>query len=278
MAASGGRRRGQYQQYTPAQLAAAVYDHLHKNLTLEEAAELHQVPVSTVADHARKERKGERVKRAGSPTTLTFAEELAIVSWCLAMAALGFPASKTTVRNKASQIAAKRGKSFRSRSGRAGQKWWIGFRRRWKTQLTIRKPSRATREHSAFTRCELDSWYERLWAVIQEHSIKPEDIWNLDETGLEQKGGRERVLVAAGARHAKATLTELREHVTILSCIRSNGQRLPPLWLFKGKEGADVSARTKRNVMTGCEKGATYARTGERFFVCLFLLLSFRSV
>uniref|UniRef100_T1I899 Uncharacterized protein n=2 Tax=Rhodnius prolixus TaxID=13249 RepID=T1I899_RHOPR len=66
----------------------------------------------------------------------------------------------------------------------AGREWLVGFMSRHK-KLTLRKPESTSLGRAAcFNQANLDAFYNNLREVYQQHSFLPQDIWNVDETGV----------------------------------------------------------------------------------------------
>ncbi|KAG6622183.1 putative TRAF3-interacting protein [Phytophthora cinnamomi] len=64
---------------------------------------------------------------------------------------------------------------------------------------------------------------------------KPERIWNCDETVICPQGHTgERVIFPKGLR-ANVQRSDDRENVSIMACVSAAGDRMPPLYIFKGK-------------------------------------------
>jgi hypothetical protein len=60
------------------------------------------------------------------------------------------------------------------------------------------------------------------------------------------------VLVKIGSKYVRQIIPNEREHVTFLTCINSNGEYIPNLYIFKGKQRKDEYIRK-------CKPGAVYA-------------------
>jgi hypothetical protein len=266
-------KRGKYRKYEPAQMAAALAAHKAGD-TLQSAAEAHSVPYSTLQNRAALDEKGVQPKPPGRPTTLTFLEELLVITWMLVMAAVGFPARKRAIVDKAFAVANVRGAMFRSKNGKPGKRWWKNFRYRWRKQFAMNKASRLSAKKAKLTREQLNAWYDRLRWIMEFHKIRETDVFNLDETGLDREiGGTESVAVGAGSGRATKVCSDMAQHVTVLSTIRSNGGALPPFFLFRGKEGASVRTRWEYDPLDGCTPGSQFARTGTFVFLYDHLLL-----
>jgi hypothetical protein len=261
-----GKRRGKYRKYKPEQMAAALEELKGvPDATLEGVAAKHGVPYTSLQNHKDREEKGLPVRRSGRPDTLTFTEQLLVITWMLVMRVIGFPPTKAAILDKAKEVLSKRNGKFRTKSGKPGRKWWSRFKTRWKHQFTMQKPSRLSQAKAKLTREALNAWYDRLGWIINHYGIRQDDIFNLDETGLDKGlGGNEPVAVGVGSGRAVKIGSELSQHVTILSTIRSNGAALPPFYIFRGKEGADVNRKWDYDPLKGAPAGSCMARTGTK--------------
>ncbi|KAE8876377.1 hypothetical protein PF005_g19301 [Phytophthora fragariae] len=79
-------------------------------------------------------------------------------------------------------------------------------------------------------------YFNNLQSVMKTLDIfdKPNRIWNCDETGICPQGrGRVRVIRPKGLR-ANVQRSADRENVSIMACVNAAGERMPPLYIFKG--------------------------------------------
>jgi hypothetical protein len=60
------------------------------------------------------------------------------------------------------------------------------------------------------------------------------------------------VLAKIGTKYVRQIIPNEREHVTVLTCINSDGEYISNLYIFKGKQRKDEYIRK-------CESGAMYA-------------------
>lgn len=72
--------------------------------------------------------------------------------------------------------------------------------------------------------------------MIEKENIKPEDIYNMDESGftIGDVEASQRIINAAIRQRFQAKPGR-QEWVTAVECICANGTSLPPLIIFKGK-------------------------------------------
>ena len=66
------------------------------------------------------------------------------------------------------------------------------------------------------------------------------------------RNGGGRVLAKIGSKYVRQIIPNKKEHITILTCINSNGDYISNMYIFKGKQQKDEYIRK-------CEPGAVYA-------------------
>ncbi|KAE9116775.1 hypothetical protein PF005_g9599 [Phytophthora fragariae] len=107
---------------------------------------------------------------------------------------------------------------------------------------------------SASTADVVVHYLNNLQSVMKKLDLldKPNRIWNSDETGICPQGrGRVRVICPKGLR-ANVQRSADRENVSIMACVNAAGERMPPLYIFKG-------VRRKHQWMAKAEKSARCA-------------------
>ncbi|XP_046687436.1 uncharacterized protein LOC124373085 [Homalodisca vitripennis] len=115
----------------------------------------------------------------------------------------------------------------------AGPDWFTSFMKRNKT-LSIRTPqatsmSRAT----SFNRTNVDLFFRNLTTVLQRFQYGPNDIWNVDETGVTTVQRPDRIVARRGFRQiGKLTSAERGNLVTIAFAVNAAGNSIPPFFVF----------------------------------------------
>ena len=78
---------------------------------------------------------------------------------------------------------------------------------------------------------EQRKWYKKLWSLIWQYNIKPDNIWNLDEKGIiiGLALGREKAIIQAGSpkRHI-AIIDGSREFYILIKTMSASGHVIPP--------------------------------------------------
>ena len=116
----------------------------------------------------------------------------------------------------------------------AGEDWLRGFRRR-NNNLALRMPeSTSIARAMGFNRPAVSNFFQNLKEVLlRDGTITPQNIWNLDETGIStvvkpgkifgEKGTKQIGRISSGERGAT---------VTMCCCVNSIGNALPPVYVF----------------------------------------------
>ena len=69
--------------------------------------------------------------------------------------------------------------------------------------------------------------------------IPPENIWNMDEKGFQEGGGRkrngEKVILLHHSRSCYKAKSDGLQLVTVIECVNAAGEKMPPGVIFQGK-------------------------------------------
>lgn len=115
----------------------------------------------------------------------------------------------------------------------AGREWLNGFRKRFPS-LSLRKPEptslgRAT----SFNKSNVMKFFENLKNILSRYNIRPENIYNIDETALSTVHKPVKVLAPKSIRQlGKMTSGERGITVTMIGCINAIGNAIPPMLIF----------------------------------------------
>jgi hypothetical protein len=157
---------------------------------------------------------------------LTPHEEQALAEYCRQKGWRGEPLKLEEIRKLASEIS----------GTHVGLNWVYKFKNR-NPSIASRTTQKAESKCSKALNPEaVKSFYDELERVFREYDIHPSDIWNADEKGVFLGGGeiKFRTLVAAEMHQAFSTGDENRKMVTVIECIRSNGESISPLLIHEG--------------------------------------------
>lgn len=129
---------------------------------------------------------------------------------------------------------------FNCETQMAGKEWLRGFRKR-NPEITLRQPEPTSAARAmAFNKQQVENFFEKLDSVIQENSIQPHRIFNMDESGLSTVQKPPRVMAAKGRKQVGSiTSAERGQHVTSVCCMNAIGNFIPPCLIFPRKNRKD---------------------------------------
>ncbi|KAK2578090.1 hypothetical protein KPH14_001323 [Odynerus spinipes] len=115
----------------------------------------------------------------------------------------------------------------------AGEEWFRSFMKR-NPELSVRAAqatslSRAT----SFNKTNVTAFYDNLQTVMDRHKFEPQDIYNVDETGVTTVQKPDRVVARRGTRQVGAlTSAERGTLVTLAFVANALGNVIPPFFVF----------------------------------------------
>ncbi|OSD08324.1 DDE-domain-containing protein [Trametes coccinea BRFM310] len=119
------------------------------------------------------------------------------------------------------------------------RKWLARFLARHEV-LKLGKPSGLDPKRAqAFNEATVERHFDLLRKVMEEHDIPWEHVYNMDEKGI-QRGRRNGELEKYILHRSERPVYKLRsanlELVTVIECVRADGESLKPTFIFPGKE------------------------------------------
>ena len=228
------KRRG---LWTASNLANAL-NAIKLGDSVRKAASANNIPRKTLADYLKRESS---VRLTTGPKCIfTEDQELDLVNRITRLQRVGFPLTKDDVRRNAYIVATALGVSQRfGKSGeatkRAGMDWLKLFLKRHPTISTRTSETLSYGRGAGLNKVVVDQFYDLLDKTIREKKVKPQNIYNMDESGLQMTTRKTSVLAEKGSKRVPQMATgEKGETVSIVACCSATGIFLPPLVIFKG--------------------------------------------
>ena len=229
-------------KYSAEALLATATAVKEQGMKRSAAARRFNAPATTIFDHVsgRYSRIG-----AGGPTILSPAEEREIVITLQVLQEMGFGLTKNLVGvviHDYLKDQPARPNPFQH--GIPGRDWWRLFLKRWESQLSVRKPQHLpTSQATAATPEAIAAWFEKVESVLSTIGLAdfpPNELedymWNCDETGFCSAQACHKILAKRGDKDVQDTLGGSgREYFTVLGAGSAGGVRLPPYFVYKGK-------------------------------------------
>jgi Tc5 transposase DNA-binding domain/helix-turn-helix, Psq domain len=162
---------------------------------------------------------------------LSEAQEGDLVKWILEMEAIGHAISHAQIREMAGLFSA-----YSGGPPSVGSKWVRRFIRRHPAIHV--KVGRAI-DHlqvEATTPEALQTWFELFNRIKSASNIMPENMWNMDETGLALGLCKNQMVIrTSNTKYSYVKCPQDREWVSIIETISVTSCRLRPVCIFKGQ-------------------------------------------
>ena len=217
---------------------AAVSNHEH---TCHSAAIAFDVPRRTLYNRVTKNMKP-RNQAHESDQNLTHAEEKELVRWITRLTITGYAPRYETLRRLAEIIRERRIEKTDNSEVQVkvydeiGKDWVPRFIQRHPELASVRPRSIDSVRIKDTSPEWLQRWFDDLKKVLAEFNIKPENIYNMDESGFaigEKEAGR--IIIDANIRQRYQAKPGRQEWVTVVECVCADGSVIPPLVIFKAE-------------------------------------------
>lgn len=215
--------------------------------SFRKACEQYSVPRGTLFRFVRKDTNtGQRGPRK---TVLNAEEENDLAEHVLELQTLLYGVSTADIRKLAYDYVTKNDIShpFSKEKQRAGYDWLYGFLERH-NELSIRTPEKTSISRmTAFNKVQVGKFFGLLKEVMLLHNFPPENIFNVDESGLSSVPTKQSKIVAKrGAKQVGiVTSAEKGETTTVVCCFNASGTTfVPPAMIFKRKNMTDQLLRS----------------------------------
>ena len=236
-------KREKLQTWSEERMQLAINECLNQQnnndkLSLRSIARAYHVPSSTLCDRIKKPSNVVKPK-IGRKTVFTETEENALVNLLKDMAKRGFGFTRLDIRRIAYEYAEKRSiqHNFSKKTMMAGYDWFQSFISRHKG-LSVRKPENLSLARAMnVNEIVVNKHFSDLLIEMNNNDLldRPECIWNLDESGLQDVFTSGDVVASSTGRVFNITSREKGETTTLLSAINASGIVAPHMIIFKGK-------------------------------------------
>ena len=184
----------------------------------------------TTLQHRARGRKSLQEKARGQQY-LSVSEEKAVVNFLLRQDSFGRPVRIKFIPSIAFAIASQRSVPLRPHNP-PGKNWTALFRKRHADVLKASK-SRAMDWERYNIYDKVVQWFDVIGKVIHDPAVMPENVWNMDETGvLISKLNSVKVLVSKNNRHGCRGVREKRTLITAIECVSAAGKFLNPMVIW----------------------------------------------
>lgn len=222
-------------------LETAIKFILSKKMSIGQAAKHFELKKPTLIFHLKKMEECGKEEYRYSPKkpkqVFSEEEEFLLVKYLQDAANMHYGLTLKQVRALAYEYAIRNKKKVDpswERNKCAGEQWLRDFRKKYKEQLSLRKPeatslSRAT----AFNRENVAKVFSNYKVVLDKYKFEPNEIWNCDETGITTVHVPPKILAPKGRKQIGGmTSGERGVNVTMIAAVNATGNSIPPLFVF----------------------------------------------
>ena len=224
-----GKKR---KQWTNEEMENAIHDVTDRSMPVLRAAKKHGVPKSTL--HDRISGKVSHGEKPGPKPLLTAAEESEFADFLVEVSQAGYGKTRREVRQIAGRVAVDKGKKDKAMVSHG---WFRRFLLR-QPHLSYRKGDpTANVRMNCLTKEVITDYFNLLKDVLTENNLfeSPNQIYNVDETGIALDGHAPRVIAKRGQKKVRYRTSGNRSQLTVIACVNASGQCIPPFVIFDAK-------------------------------------------
>ncbi|XP_065891048.1 uncharacterized protein [Dysidea avara] len=207
----------------------AACDGVRAGQSIRRAAVTYNIPKSTLYDRMTGRVTG---NKPGPLPFLSAEEEDEMVSFLEGCASMGYARSKKQVLALVQRVISTKGINRT-----VGEGWWKSFMKRHGT-LALRMAESLSYVRAVCSQPEiLNHYYDLLQQTLLDHELegRPNQIFNLDESGMSLNPISPKIVVAKGAKHSTSVTSNDKSQITVLACCSAAGYAIPPLVVLDRK-------------------------------------------
>jgi hypothetical protein len=221
--------RGRYKaSYNKDSLKAACEEVKGGNMSERAAAKAYGVPRSTLKDKIAERYAHET---AGRPPVLGKEEEELIVERLIMHGNWGFPLSAGDLRHTIRDYLHSQGRKTRFVDNMPGPDFIAGFLQRHPV-LSQRKANLIKRSRAGVTHEIVNDFFEKF--AITAQGVPPQNVFNYDETYLQENPGSIKAIFKRGIKHAEHVKNHSKTSISVMMCGSASGKLLHPYVVYKG--------------------------------------------
>lgn len=189
---------------------------------------------------------------------MTKVDEEALVSGLIAASKWGFPLTALDIRLIVKSFLDSNGLRVEIfKNNFPGVVWSRFFLKRHKDTLTVRLSENIKRCRSGVDSDIISNYFDELKVTLKD--VKPEAIWNYDETNFTDDPGKVKVIVRRGAKHVERIIDASKSRTSVMFSGTASGILLPIYIVYKADHLYDAWT-------TNAPKGNRFNRSHSGWF------------
>lgn len=250
------RKSERGKSYTKETLERAMEEVKSGIITAYKASQKYGIPMMTLNYRIRGMR-GKKSNTQGRSTVIPLEMENELASGIRTMEKWGWGLSRKEIFRIVGDYVRRNRLKTPFKDGVPGEDWFLGFTKRH--NFSIKKPQSVEyARKKSMDPFIINGYFQLLEKTLNDLNLldKPQQIWNLDESGFCLDPSKTRVVGNKGTAASRTTAGPGRENITVLMAANAAGYKAPPLIIFKGKNIWDEWVSTDSKY-----PGTTYAAT-----------------
>ncbi|CAI6371189.1 unnamed protein product [Macrosiphum euphorbiae] len=233
-------RISERQRWSEESMKKAIIAVQNKEMGWLKASKQFNVPQATLRRRFHNTNKIAKgiVKHLGRPSCLSSMVEKKLVDHILNLESRFFGMTVKEVKKLAYDFAeeAHIPHNFNKEKREAGWDWLAGFRKR-NPELSLRSPEPTSAARAqAFNKPQVHKFFNIFFDTMRSENISVDKIYNMDESALTTVQKPSKIFAQKGKKQVGVlTSAERGQHVTVVCCIGSSGQCVPPALIFPRK-------------------------------------------
>lgn len=236
---SNYKRKTNRASYSKENLQAAVQSVKNGSLSGYMAAKQFKIPRMTIMDHVNNKRI--KSNTLGRNTALSYEVEKKLATSLHFMEKHGFGLARAEMLETVAQYVQKNKILTPFKDGKPGNAWLTGFNKRHK--LSVKKPQAVEYSRKkAINPFIVFPYFDLLEKTLKNLNLmeRPSAIWNLDETSFSKDPAKTKIVGLKGHAATRVISSTGKENTTVLLGANAQGDKLPPLIIYKGKHMWDT--------------------------------------
>lgn len=241
-------RTSQRQAWSKESMELAISEVISGKCGYLKASQMFNVPQSTLEDRVRKARRqnltpsdaSTKVSMGRYSSVFSQEQEQELVDHILDMESRLFGLTLTDVRKLAYELAVRNNikHPFNDDHKMAGKDWLYGFldrNKNTKNKLSLRDPEKTSIARAmGFNKVAVNKFYDLLESLYEKHKFSPNDIYNVDETGITTVPNKPSKVLALRGKKQVGTLSSAERGVltTAETCMSAAGNFMPTMFIF----------------------------------------------